>query len=164
MKYLVVIIFLFSLFFLVSCQQHKPAYPSNAVQNYLNAWNGGSLDSLNAITSENFQLRINPTFEAMTGRDKLKESISKTRYRFPDFSVKEKEIIVLGDTSFVITWVIKGTYKNPQDSINYGRKTEASGFSVIFFHDRILTGEWIAYSDLTWYKNLGYELVIPKKK
>jgi hypothetical protein len=134
------------------------------VQKYLLVWNGGNLDSLNAITSENFQMRINPTFETMTGRDKLKESISKTRYVFPDFSVKEKEIIILSDTALVVTWVISGTYKNPQDSLTYGKKTEASGFSVIFFHDGILTGEWIGYSDLTWNKNLGYELVIPKKK
>jgi hypothetical protein len=165
MKYLVVFIFLFSLFFLVSCQQHKPKNQLNdVVQKYLLVWNGGNLDSLNAITSENFQMRINPTFETMTGRDKLKESISKTRYVFPDFSVKEKEIIILSDTALVVTWVISGTYKNPQDSLTYGKKTEASGFSVIFFHDGILTGEWIGYSDLTWNKNLGYELVIPKKK
>jgi hypothetical protein len=165
MKNLVVFIFVLSLLFLVSCQQHKPGDQINtAVQKYLLVWNGGSLDSLNSITSENFQVRINPTFEAMNGRDRLKESISKTRYVFPDFSVKENEIIILSDTALVVTWVISGTYKNPQDSLNYGRKTEASGFSVIFFHNAILTGEWIAYSDLTWYKNLGYELVMPSKK
>ena len=155
---------MFSLFFLVSCQKRTPENQLNAVQKYIDVWNGESLDSLNAITSENFQLRINPTFEAMTGRDKLKESISKTRYAFPDFSVKENEIIALGDTALAVSWVISGTYKNPQDSLIYGRKTEASGFSVIFFNDGILTGEWIGYSDLTWYKNLGYELVIPRKK
>jgi len=165
MKYLVVFIFLFSLFYLVSCQQHKPGNQINAaVQKYLDVWNGGSLDSLNTITSENFQLRINPTFEAMNVRDKLKKSISITRSRFPDFTVKEKEMIILGDTALAITWVISGTYKNPQDSINNARKTEASGFSVIFFNDGIITGEWIGYSDLTWYKNQGYELVVPGKK
>jgi hypothetical protein len=165
MKYLVVIIFLFSALFLVSCRPYKPEIQINtAVQKYLLVWNGESLDSLNSITSENFQLRINPNFEAMNGRDNLKESISKTRYAFPDFSVKENEIIILSDTALAVTWVISGTYKNPQDTLNYGRKTEASGFSIIFFHDGILTGEWIAYSDLTWYKNLGYELVMPGKK
>jgi hypothetical protein len=165
MKDLVVFIFLFSLLCLVSCQQHRPGNQNNAVfQKYLDVWNGGSLDSLNRITSENFQLRINPTFEAMTGRDKLKESISRTRFRFPDFSVKEKEMIILGDTALTITWAISGTYKNPQDSLANGKRTEASGFSVIFFNDGIITGEWIGYSDLTWYKNQGYELVILGKK
>lgn len=164
-KLLVFFIFLLLLFFLTSCQQQKPENQINAaVEKYLYVWNGGSLDSLDAITSENFQLRINPKFEPMTGRDKLKESISKTLYVFPDFTVKEKEMIKLGDTALALTWDISGTYKNTKDSTNYGRKTQASGFSVIFFNEGILTGEWIGYSDLTWYKNLGYELVMAKKK
>jgi hypothetical protein len=164
-KIIVFFILLFILFLLMSCQQPKPDNQLNdAVEKYLYVWNGGSLDSLDAITSENFQLRINPTFEAMTGRDKLKESISKTRYVFPDFSVKEKERIILSDTALAVTWVISGTYKNPKDSLNYGRKTEASGFSVIFFNEGRLTGEWIAYSDLTWYKQLGFSLVPPTIK
>lgn len=164
-KIIVFFIFLFILFFIISYLQHKPENQLNvAIEKYLSVWNGASLNSLNRITSENFQLRINPTFEAMTGRDKLKESISRTRSVFPDFTVKEKEMIILSDTALVVSWVISGTYKNPQDSSTYGRKTEASGFSVIFFNDGILTGEWIGYSDLTWYKNLGYELVLPEKR
>jgi hypothetical protein len=164
-KIFVFIIFLLLSFFLTSCQQQKSHNGINtAVEKYLYVWNGGNLDSLDIITSNNFQLRINPTFEAMTGRDKLKESVSRTRSVFPDFSVKEKEILILSDTALVVRWVISGTYKNPQDSLNYGRKTEASGFSVIFFNEGILTGEWIGYSDLTWYRNLGYELTLPKKK
>src|SRR3989339_2206112 len=157
-KLLVFFIFLLLLFSLASCQQKKSHDELNiALEQYSYVWNGGSLDSLDAITSENFQLRINPTFEPMNGRDKLKESISRTRYVFPYFTVKEKEMIMLGDTALAITWDINGTYRNPQDSSNYVRKTEASGFSVIFYNKGIITGEWIGYSDLTWYKNLGYE-------
>lgn len=164
-KLIVFFIFLFILFFIISYLQHKPENQLNvAIEKYLSVWNGASPNFLNRITSENFQLRINPTFEAITGRDKLKESISRTRSVFPDFMVKEKEIIILSDTALVVSWVISGTYKNPQDSLNFDRKTEASGFSVIFFNEGILTGEWIGYSDLTWYKNLGYELIIPEKR
>ncbi len=164
-KIFVFIVFLLLSFFLTSCQQQKsPNEINTVVEKYLYVWNGGSLDSLDVITSKNFQLRINPTFEAKTGRDKLKENISRTRSVFPDFTVKEKEIIMLGDTALAVAWTVSGTYKNPQDSSNYGRKTEASGFSVIFFNNGILTGEWMGYSDLTWYRNLGYELTLPKKK
>ncbi|OGU79607.1 MAG: hypothetical protein A2W11_05410 [Ignavibacteria bacterium RBG_16_35_7] len=163
-KLLVFFIFLLLLFFITSCQQQKSHDELNAaVEKYLYVWNGGSLDSLDAITSENFQLRINPTFEAMTGRDKLKESISRTRSVFPDFKVKENEKIILGDTALVLRWEISGTYQNPQDTSKYGRKTEANGFSVIFFNDGILTGEWIGYSDLIWYEKLGYKHNTGKK-
>lgn len=164
-KLLVLLVLFLVLFFFMSCQPKKSENQINAtVDKYAYVWNGGSLDSLNAITSENFQMRINPTFEAMNGREKLKESITKTRSNFPDFTVKEKEMIILGDTALALTWDISGTYKNPHDSSNYGKKTVGSGFSIIFFNDGILTGEWIGYSDLTWYKGLGYELVMPKKK
>lgn len=165
MKKLLVLFILFLIFFLfTSCQQRKQYDKINiALAKYLYVWNGGNLDSLDAITSDNFQLRINPNFEARNGRDKLKENVIKTRFAFPDFTVKKKESIILSDTAMVLTWDISGTYQNPQDSSNYGRKTEASGFSVIFFNQGILTGEWIGYSDLTWYKNLGYELVILKR-
>jgi hypothetical protein len=164
-KLILFLILLLLLFFLTSCRQKKSHDELNAaVEKYLYVWNGGSLDSLNVITSENFQLRINPNFEARTGRDKLKESITRTRSLFPDFSVKEYERIILSDTALVVTWIVNGTYKNLQDSLIYGMNTETKGFSIIFFNEGILTGEWIGYSDLTWYKNLGYELVLTKKK
>lgn len=163
-RIIVFFIFLLIIFFLVSCQPPKQENQiDTAIEKYLYVWNGGSLDYLDAITSENFQLRINPTFEAMTGRDKLKESISRTRSVFPDFKVKENEKIILGDTALVLSWVISGTYQNPKDTSNYGRKTEANGFSVIFFNNGILTGEWIGYSDLTWYEKLGYKHNTGKK-
>lgn len=131
---------------------------------YLDIWNNGDLEPLDTVTSENFELRINPTFKPMIGRDKLREAISKSHYTFPDFSVEEKEKIILSDTALALTWVIKGTFKNPEDSTDFSRKTEAEGFSIIFFNNGILTGEWIGYSDLTWYKKLGYELVMSKNK
>ena len=163
-KFIIYLIFLLLAFFLLSCQQNKTNVQVNAaLAKYLYVWNGGNLDSLDAITAQNFQLRINPNFEAKNGREKLKESILGTRTVFPDFTVKEKELIMLSDTALALTWNISGTYKNPQDTSNYGKKTEAEGFSIIFFNNGILTGEWIGYSDLTWYKNLGYELVMLKK-
>jgi len=163
-RLLVFFIFLLLLFSLTSCQQKKSHDELNiALEQYIYVWNGGSLDSLDAITSENFQLRINPTFEPMNGRDKLKESISRTRYVFPDFLVKENEKIILSDTALVLSWVISGTYQNPQDTMNYGKTTEANGFSVIFFNEGIITGEWIGYSDLTWYEKLGYKQTSGKK-
>ena len=159
----VFIAFLLLLFIITSCKTDTEEEIKTTAQKYLDVWNGGSLDSLNAITSENFELRLNPKFDPLKGRDKLKEAVTKTRYVFPDFIVDKKEMIVLGDTTIAISWTISGTYKNPQDSLGYGNKTEAEGFSIIFFNEGILTGEWIGYSDLEWYKGMGFELM-PKKK
>lgn len=163
-RIILVIILLIVILLLIS---FRPGTPDdrlkNAVRTYINVWNGWSLDSLDAITSEDFQLRINPGFEPLIGREKIKDNIKLTRQLFPDFNVSEKEIIMLGDTAMAVTWIISGTYKAPEDSLSEIIKTEAPGFSIIFFNKGIITGEWIGYSDLTWYKGMGYKMVMPKK-
>jgi hypothetical protein len=156
--------FILLLFFFTSCSQSNDEAVKTLVKKYVDVWNGGSLDSLDTITSEDFELRMNPKFEPLKGREKLKEGVTKTRYAFPDFMVDKKEMIFLGDTAIAVSWTISGTYKNPQDSLGYGNKTEAEGFSIIFFNEGVLTGEWIGYSDLEWYKGMGYELQFAKKK
>lgn len=155
-------LFLPLLFIITSCKSNNEEAIKTVVQKYVDVWNGGSLDSLDTITSEDFELRMNPKFVPLKGRYKLKEGVTKTRYAFPDFTVNKKEMIFLGDAAIAVSWTIGGTYKNPQDSLGYGNNTEAEGFSVIFFNEGILTGEWIGYSDLEWYKGMGYELQFAK--
>jgi len=164
MQRLILFLVFLLFFFLNSCQPQKPEDQIKpAVEKYLYVWNGGNLDSLDSILSENFEFRINPAFEAIVGREKLKEHITMSRNAFADFNVSEKDIILLGDTALVATWIISGTYNNPENPLASGKKTSSPGFSIIFFNDNKLTGEWVAYSDLSWYKGLGYELVIPQK-
>jgi len=151
-------------FLLMSCAE--PDYQKRInplLDKYLEAWNTGNIALIDTIVSEKFELRINPAFEAKTGIEELKESILNTRYAFNDFNVNVIDRIFLSDTAVVIRWIIKGTYSNPEDSTLIGRKTEAAGFSIIFFNEDKLTGEWIAYSDLTWMKNLGLNLVPTNK-
>ena len=152
-------------FILNSCEVEKPSVQIEPiVQKYLSVWNGGSLASLDSIVSDNFEIRNGPTFESKIGREALKKYITETRTAFPDFNVSGKQITLLGDTALVALWSISGTYYNKENPSVVVPKTSSPGFSVIFFSDNKLTGEWIAYSDLSWYKGMGYELTIPKKK
>jgi hypothetical protein len=166
MKKLTLFFVFFTFFFLlITCQVKKPKVQIEPiVQKYISIWNGGNLDSLDSIVADNFEILYNPTFKAMTGREALKKYITETRKAFPDFNVKEKQIILLGDTALVALWDISGTYLNPENPDMVVPKTSSPGFSVIFFNDNKLTGEWIAFSDLNWYKGMGYELTIPPKK
>jgi hypothetical protein len=166
MKKLALSVVFLSLFFLLnSCQVEKPKVQIEPiVQKYLSVWNGGSLDSLDAIVSDNFEIRNSPTFEQKIGREALKKYITETRTAFPDFNISGKQIAILCDTALVTLWTISGTYSNPENPNIAIPKTSSPGFSVIFFKDNKLTGEWIAYSDLSWYKGMGYELTIPLKK
>lgn len=167
MKTLISICFimLFSLV-LFDCSQ-RPNYSDKInpiVAKYLEAWNEGNLDILDTITSEDFELRINPNFEAETGRDKLKESIKGTRTAYPDFHVKINDALFISDTAVVARWTITGTNTGEGNFPPTGEKTSSNGFSVIFFSDSTLTGEWIAYSELTWIKQLGFTITPPSSK
>jgi hypothetical protein len=130
---------------------------------YVGVWNGDSLDILDRIADKNFQLRIIPDFKATTGIEYLKREISQTREYFPDFLLRETERLFVGDTAIVIRWTAAGTFKNIDQMSSTAGKVDVPGFSVIFFNNGKVTGEWIAYSDLTWYKQLGFKLIPPGK-
>jgi hypothetical protein len=155
------------LFFMLFTSCQKQDYSSEMgpiLDQYVDVWNGDSLNVLDRITDKNFQLRIIPTFDPATGIEKLKEAVTETRTQFPDFLVKETERLFVGDSAIVIRWIVTGTFKGENEMPPTGNKVNAPGFSVIFFNKGKLTGEWIAYSDLTWYKQLGFSLVPPTIK
>jgi len=146
----------------VTCQKKDYSTELNPIiDKYLDAWNEGNLDILDDITSLDFELRINPDFEAKSGRDKLKESITNTKIAYPDFLVTVNDRLFVSDTAVVIHWTITGTNTGEGSHPPTGNKAQSNGFSVIFFANGKLTGEWIAYSDLTWVKQLGFIITPP---
>ena len=161
-------LFAYSSFFLlitlafVTCQKKDYSTEINPIlDKYLEAWNEGNLEILDEITSLDFELRINPDFEAKDSRDLLKESISNTRLAYPDFLVTVNDRLFVSDTAVVIRWTITGTNLGEGTHPPTGKRANSNGFSVIFFAEGKLTGEWIAYSDLTWVKQLGFTLTPP---
>lgn len=152
------------IFFFSSCQeQRKVENIEPVVDSYLEVWNTGNLNSLDSIVTQNFELRINPTFKPLVGIDSLKKAIMNTRNMFPDFNVIIDQKILTGDTILVATWTIEGTYSGGKNLPMESKKISTPGFSVIFFSNNMITGEWIAYSDLTLTKQLGFSLVPPKE-
>ena len=152
------------LMLLLTTTCEKPDYSSQMepiLDQYVGVWNGDSLSDLDEIVTKDFKLRIIPTFAAMTGLEKLKEAITATRSQFPDFMINETEKLFVGDSAVVIRWTATGTFKGEENLTITGKKVNVPGFSVIFFNEDKLTGEWIAYSDLTWSKQLGFSLVPP---
>jgi hypothetical protein len=146
----------------VACQKKDYSSEINPIlDKYLEVWNEGNLEILDEITTLDFELRINPDFEAKESRDLLKESITNTRTAYPDFLVTVDERLFVSDTAVVISWTITGTNTGEGSHPPTGNKTQSNGFSVIFFADGKLTGEWIAYSDLTWVKQLGFTITPP---
>ena len=146
----------------VTCQKKDYSTEYNPIiDKYLGAWNEGNVDILDEITTLDFELRINPDFEAKNSRDLLKESIINTRTAYPDFLVTVDNRLFVSDTAVVIRWTITGTNTGVGSHPPTGKRANSNGFSVIFFADGKLTGEWIAYSDLTWVKQLGFTITPP---
>ena len=146
----------------VNCQKKDYSTELNPIiDKYLEAWNEGNLEILDEITSLDFELRINPDFEAKNSRDLLKEDITNTRKAYPDFLVTVDERLFISDTAVVIRWSITGTNTGKGGFPPTGKRANSNGFSVIFFADGKLTGEWIAFSDLTWVKELGFNIIPP---
>jgi hypothetical protein len=156
------VLFAFSL--IISCQKtDNPAKIEPLLDQYVAVWNGDSLAKLDKIAHKNFELRIVPSFDPGIGIGNLKNEIKGTRTYFPDFLLKETEKLIISDTAIVIRWIATGTFKNRNKMSGKNGRLNVPGFSVIFFNKGKLTGEWIAYSDLTWYKQLGFTLVPPVK-
>lgn len=157
------LIFFIALFLFSSCQEQKKGINIEpVVKSYVEVWNTGDVDKLDSIVTQNFELRIDPTFKPLIGIDSLKNVIMSTRKMFPDFTVNLEKHIPAGDTVALDTWVIEGTYSANTDTKMDSPKISVPGFSVIFFSGNRITGEWIAYSDLTLMKQLGFTLVPPK--
>ena len=153
------ILFLFS-----ACQeQKKKVNIEPVVKSYVEAWNTGDVEKLDSIVTQNFELRIIPTFKPVIGIDSLKKEIIATRTMFPDFTVNIESTTIEGDSVLLGTWTIEGTYSWNADKTTKSEKMSVPGFSVIFFSGEKITGEWIAYSDLTLMKQIGFTLVPPKE-
>jgi len=156
----VLFILLVTAVFFNSCQpvqQKKNIEP--LISAYENVWNTGNLNALDTLAVKNFELRIDPEFKPIVGLDSLKKAISDTRKMFPDFKVMLNKRIVAGDSVLLLTWTIEGTSPKDIKSPTAGNKFSVPGFSVIFYSGDKITGEWIAYSDLTIMQQLGFKLM-----
>jgi hypothetical protein len=166
MKKLSLILFiLIALSLFLTCSKKNYSEKINPLlDKYLESWNTGNLSLLEGIVDSSFELRKIPDFTPTRGIKNLGNYIISTRTVIPNFYLKETNKLFVSDTAVVITWIFKGTYKGENDSPPTGSNINIPGFSVIYFHNDKLTGEWIAFSDLTWIKQLGFEIAPPTKK
>ena len=157
-------IFLILVFLFSACQEQKKVVDiTPVIKSYVEVWNTGDVNKLDSIVTQNFELRIVPEFKPLIGIDSLKKAITQTRKMFPDFTVNLEKHIPAGDTVSLDIWTISGTYSGDMKNKMESKKISVPGFSVIFFSGNEITGEWIAYSDLTLMKQLGFSVVLRKE-
>jgi len=163
-KIIWLLMILLALTLLLSCVEQNISEKVNPLlDKYIKAWNTGDISLLTGVVDSSFELRQPPDFKPMKGIKSLEDYLTGTRTVVPDFFLKETEKLFISDTAVVVTWTLKGTYKGENDLPPTGSKIDIPGFSIIYFSENTLTGEWIAFSDLTWVKQLGYNTVMPTK-
>jgi len=161
-KIFLILLMLIALSLFLSCAKNNdPEKVTQLIDKYINAWNTSNLSDLSNIVDSTFELRKLPDFKPMTGIDNLKDYIIKSRTVIPDFFLKETKKLFISDTAVVVTWIFKGTYEGENELPPTGSKIDIPGFSIIYFNGSKLSGEWIAFSDLTWVKQLGFNIIPP---
>lgn len=147
---------------LCACEMQDSSRSINPIiDKYLEAWNTGNSSLFKDVVDSSFELRKLPDFKPARGIKNLEDYLITTHKFIPDFLLTETERILVGDTAVVISWIFTGTYKGENDLPPTGSKIDIPGFSIIYFNDNKLTGEWITFSDLTWMKQLGFEVIPP---
>ena len=168
MKSLISLSLSFTFLFLIvqlttSCQRNDYTQKFNPLfDKYLEAWNTGNFEELDKVVSSEFELRMNPDFKSKVGFKSLEEEITNTRNAFPDFHLDVEKKLFIGDTAVVLQWKLTGTNTGESSMPPTGNKVSIPGFSIIFFDDNLLTGEWLAFSDLAWVIQLGFTLTPPE--
>lgn len=164
-KLFVILLMLIVLSLILSCDKQNCAEKIDSlVDKYLEAWNTGNLSLLVGVVDSSFELRKIPDFKPIRGIKALEDYILKTRTFIPDVIIKENEKLFISDTAVVVTWTFVGTYKGENDLPPTGNKIDIPGFSIIYFNGSKLTGEWLAFSDLTWVKQLGFNVLPPSNQ
>jgi len=149
---------------ILSCTSPGPSTTFKPIiDKYVNFWNSGDFDEIEAILHPDFELRMTPKFEAEKGIQTFKESISKYRETYPDFNIVLHEI-VYDKNSAAARWTITATNTGPGLRPPTGKHVEVMGISIIHFVDGKIKDEWIASNNLDWLLQLGYKLSPPSEE
>jgi steroid delta-isomerase-like uncharacterized protein len=144
---------------IAGCTRPDPAgqYKS-LVHKYLHAWNSGNVSSLETIVSNQFEMRVSPSFDARRSLDSLKSSIVYWHTAYPDFHIEFNEVIY-SPNAVAIRWTLRGTNSGPGPPPPTGKAVNFPGMSILHISEGKIDDEWISGDDLTWFKQLGFTLV-----
>jgi steroid delta-isomerase-like uncharacterized protein len=127
---------------------------------YIEIWNTGDLEALDAIVDPQFEYRMTPSFKATTGIDSLKQLVTYYRTAYPDFHITILEEIYAEDKA-VLFWTINATNSGPGIYPPTNKQINVQGMSIYHFTNGKIFDEWIAGNNLLWFQQLGFNLTPP---
>jgi predicted ester cyclase len=147
----------------LGCQQPDASKELKPIADtYVEAWNTGNLDLLDAIIDPQYVRHISPTSTtSAVGLDSLKSIISTFRKTYPDFQVTLDEEIYVGDKS-VGRWRYSATNTGQGSFPPTGKKVTTTGISIIQYKNGKMVEEFAETDILAVMQQLGFTLTPPK--
>lgn len=131
------------------------------VDAYVEAWNTGQLDGLDAVLAASVRRHAPSGLNLSANNlEELKAVITRFRTAFPDGRVSVDEARFLENRSFV-QWTFSGTNSGEGDSPATGKSVSVSGVSISSYEGGKLTEEWVYADSLGMMTQLGYTLTPP---
>jgi steroid delta-isomerase-like uncharacterized protein len=148
--------------FLAGCQQPQQD-PSQKLKpildKWVEVWNTGNLDELDAIIGPSFVRHVNLDPDVV-GLDALKKNVSAIRSAYPDAKLVVDEEIYT-ENKFVGRWTLTGTNTGAGEMPPTGKPIKIWGFGELHFADGKIAEEWTAYDNLAFMKQLGFAVTPP---
>ncbi len=149
-------------FFATGCQQPDVSKELKPIADaYLEAWNTGNLDPLDAIIDPQFVRHVSPASTmGAVGLDSLKKVISNFRTTYPDFHLTIDESIFISDKS-AGRWRYTATNTGLGNIPPTGKKITATGMSILHYKNGKIIEEWVETDNLVPMQQLGFTLTPP---
>lgn len=125
-----------------------------AVDVFLDAWNNGNLDGLDAVLSPDVRRRSPRGVSDANNLEELKSVVSGLRAEYPDAMVTISEVHHLENLSFAF-WTFTGTHAGTGTSVS------VPGLTSVRYADGKISEELVYYDTADWMMQLGYTMVAP---
>ena len=142
-------------FIFLGCQQQKD-YSKELkplVDKYLQAWQTGNVDELDAIFHPNF-VRHSDKSSSANNLEELKKVLKEFKDNFPDAKlISEEEIFT--ENKFSGRWSFSGT--------SMGKSVSQWGINIMHFKDGKIVEEWDGFDNVPLLEQLGYAITPPSE-
>jgi steroid delta-isomerase-like uncharacterized protein len=130
-----------------------------ALDAFVEAWNTGDVDKLDASTTEDF-MRTSPAGMEADSREAMKGVMTALRASYPDARVVITDTRYDADRAF-LNWTFTGTNTGPGDMPPTGKPVQLSGYTVTHFDGDKIAHEEVYFDVLSWMTQLGATLTPP---
>ena len=144
------------------CQQQKD-YSKELkplVDKYVEVWNTGNVDELDAVMDENFLRHAEST--SAEGLENIKKLITGSRTSFPDLHLVLTDEI-FSENRFAARFSFTATNTGPGQFPPTGKSVEVWGVVIGHFENGKLSEEWVGYDNQSFMEQLGFTMIPPSE-